>query len=226
MGTMNRGAIVSAGLTMAGNTGISIPAAVYLNAWLGSVYASWPWPFLQGRWGPFSIAQGGQRFELGAGSNTPDLIQSVDRISVGDSNQDGWVSDYVIFSQDSASAVQDPIWSSTNVRSAPTHTFVQPSTTQGRWLIDLSSYADKGYRIFIQGRIRPPDLADDSATPPYPNDLTMIHAIYVYALRHQQDERWGVEDQNLGMMIAADRVKFGKVSGRSQKIGLARHRYA
>lgn len=225
MGTMTRGNIVSAGLTMAGNTGITGPAATYLNAWLGSVYASWPWPFLSGRWGPFSIAQGSQRLTVGAGSNTSDLIQSIDRISTADTNQDGWNSDQIIYSADSAASMLDPIWTSANSRGAPSSTFLQPSSVQGQWHIDLSSIADKGYRIFIQGRARPADLTSDAQSPMYPNDLTMIHAIYVYALRHQQDERWGVEDQNLGGMLAADRVKYGKNSGRHQRVGLARHRF-
>lgn len=229
MGQLTRAQIVTEGLNLAGNTGLTTRANYWLNTFLGSIYPSHRWSFLERRYTAPALTAGGASLSFGAGSVTSDLISHVLRIALADTSNDGYKNDIWIADGESSEASNEPAWLS-STRGLPNQLMVEPdATTQFKWTISPSGLADKAYRLSILAQYLPTHIdvtsGGDNTKPVYPNDETMMHAIYVQALRHQSDERAVPEEEILASKVRMDRLKFGRRVGTAQKIGLSRRTF-
>lgn len=223
MGSLTRDTIVSEALQLAGNTGLTSRANVWLQAFLDQVYSSHRWPFLRSRYGPTNITAGTTSVTAGGsgGTITTDALNGIWRLRIADSVNNGMKRDLNIEDADSIHPEDDPAWVDTTSRSVPTVALVAPSATvNNQWVISFKPVPDKTYRLLTVAGLRPAAIGGPT-TPFYPNDETLIQSVYVQALRHQNDERFAAEWDVLRTMIAADRVKFGRRPGAGRAWQLA-----
>jgi hypothetical protein len=209
MGQLTRAEIVTEGLEMAGNTGLTTRANVWLNLWLSKVYTQWPWAFLQNHYGPISVAVGTQKVTFGAGQNTDDRIHTIRRALLTDPVSGVVSTELQLRSSSSVNALDILSGVSATNYGQPRVLHVVPSSTAGQWELYFSPRPAVATRLVLVAHFTPDHLSADSDVPSYPNDETMMFAVYVAALRHQQDERWQSEAAELRRMIAADRSVHG-----------------
>lgn len=228
---LDRDNLVREALELAGNIGLTARANVWLNLWLAKVYAAWPWPFLRARYGPFSVNQGVNSYTFGDGEGgTNDKIQAILRVMFADSTNNGWKGDVPIDDDFGMGASRDPFWQDSASPTLPSGVLVEISTDAGytsayRWKINFAdSYTNKAYRIAIVAKRRPADLSVGTDVPLYPNQETIVQAIFAKALEHQNDERAEAANAKLRAMEAQDRVVHGKQPG-STKMQLSRKRF-
>ncbi len=216
MGQMTNTDIISEALELAGNSGLTARAQVWLNTWLQRVYTHWAWPFLRNHYGPFDIAVGAQSLAFGNGAQTTDRIHSVNRALLTDPVS-GVVSTELKLSGSSKVPAPDMFTSVSASNLGRPHTLhvVPVAATPGQWTLYFSPRPSQATRLVLVAQYTP-EFLDVDDTPLYLNDETMIQAVYAQALRHQQDERWQAEDAVLRRMIAADRTVHG---GGADEIG-------
>lgn len=218
MGALSFATIVSEGLQLAGNTSLSTRGGVWLNAWLAATYNSYPWPFLGSR-STINLAAGTTLSQFGDGATISEKVDSIRRIEISDSNRSGsYKRDLELDSFDSVGAEDDPYFiltSNTGVPIKATLVHVTADPPVYKWGIYWNPVPDNSYIAAVTFQLRPADISDTTKKPQYPNDQTMIHAVYVQALRHQADERWQVESGALEAMVRADRVTYGRQPGSS-----------
>lgn len=230
MGMLSRGNVVSTALNLAGNTGLTTQANTWLNAFLGSVYASWAWPFLLRRYGPYTLAAGTASTVVGQGSGsiTEGLLR-IDRVLLLGASDTDAKQDVELVSSQTVDATDTPGALAGVAKGTPSKALLEISdpslaTTPFRWILNWIPRPDIAYRYELYAYRRPPDLSDDGDGVLYPNDQTLIQAVYVQALRHQADERWVPEDAKLRSLVSEDRLMFGRQPAQNTKLMLARHR--
>jgi hypothetical protein len=221
--------IITEALQKAGAPHLSTRAIVWLNAVLESLYASWDWPFLKQRYGPFTLAAGINSFEIGDGTLTSDKLQNISRVRIGDTVNTGLKADLLVDDDEDVDPYDDPLWANSAATGLPRLSLVEVAISASyvqpwRWLVSFDRYLDKSYRVVVRAKRRPADMNGTTDVPLYPGTNTLIQAIYVEALRDDKDERWRDELNVLNGMIAEDRVKYGRSQG-SQVIGLSRRRF-
>src|SRR5688500_3520520 len=143
MGTLTRGVIVSEGLNLAGNTGLTARANVWLNAWLADTYASWDWPWLIGRYGPFNVASGAPTFTFGDGVNTADKILRINRAGWADTAVDGFRGWVTVSGRGTFDPMADPAWLGASNTGLTNLGLIEPSPTNPfQWVINFSPLPD------------------------------------------------------------------------------------
>lgn len=225
MGILTHDQLVSAGLELAGNTSLTSHASVWLNTWLRDVYMKHPWPFLQKRYGPISMTVGASAYAIGNGSggSVTDRIFRVKRVALADTVNTGFKGELNIGDEEDVEPWDDPAWIDTLSRGLGTEVFI---TSAGAdpflWTLSFNKPLDRAYRILVTAQYLP-GAVTTSGVPIYQNDETMIHAIYVKALKHQDDPRSFGEGQALQAMVAADRVALGRRHG--ARVNLSRRSF-
>lgn len=225
MGFLTRDELVTEALHLAGNTGLTTRANRWLEAYLTSLYASWRWPFLEKRYGPFSLTAGSSAFTIGDGTNTADKIARIGMVKIADTVNTGGKGELKLFGPDIAADV-DPAWADENSRATPEYAVLEPASSNVpyRWTLSVYPIPDRAYRVIVVANRRPAALAG-ADIPPYPNDDTLMQGLIVRALMHQNDERAQAEYALLINMESADRVKHGAQPGINQKLNLQKTRF-
>lgn len=215
MGQLTRDQIIARGQELAGETSsaLAAAAAVYLQAWLDELYVSAEWRFLTRRFGPFAI---GDTLTIGDGTNTATKLLGIKRVELADPTSDnGYKDEITVDSEDSVDPEQDPAWAPVDSRGCPTRVLATIATSAysgtKRWVLSFWPKPDKAYRVIVTAIPAVAALSGGSSTPIYPSDLTMIHAVYVFALRWQDDPRAFAEAKELEMLVRADKVKYARL---------------
>lgn len=224
MGEMTRGTIVTRGLQHAGNTSLSALANDWLNAWLDSVYTSWPWPFLKKRRTGLALSTGTHTLSFGNGSSGVTLrVQRVlDPVRLYNSTYTA--RSLVRLRSEAATPVEDDevMVDSTVNRGLPNFVKAIPDeSTKYKWSLIFNRAADKDYLLAVDYIDIPAQLTGDSDIPRYPNDRTMMKAVEVEALRHQKFHgQYRAELDVLAGMVVDDRLKHGSILGMNDEWGL------
>lgn len=215
MGQLTRDTIISEALLLAGNTSLTTRAKVWLNAWLRSQYRAHAWPFLIERASLIAMAADSLYVTVGAnnGGITLEIQRIIDPIDV-------YTSDYAtrmrarvvqLIGQDQSEMVElnNP---ATN-RGVPSAFRVRATTTWGAWKLVPNVVPDRACKLAFDYLYQPADLSTNVA-PVYPNDETLIQAVYVQALKHMDKlDAWAQQFELLRTQQIADRAKYGIVDG-------------
>jgi hypothetical protein len=223
MGQLTRGELIAQGLRQAGNTGLSELSKVWLNAWLRSQYAAWPWPFLRRKVEGLQLGTGVNSLVVGGGEGG--VSYAIRRIhdplriyrpdySLGANVRVQSAHEYPLGDDET---VQNP---ATN-RGLPERVRCEQDTgTWGQWTLYFNRTADRDYLLKLSIVTQPEDMADDATVPLYPNDRTLLQAVKVEAMLHMKHDDRDSERDVLAAMVVDDRVKFGEALGVNDHLGL------
>lgn len=211
--------LISEGLILAGDTSLTERAIVWMNNWLRSQYAAWPWPFLQKRASSLSLPAGTGSMDVGAGSGgvTDDILRILDPIFLytSDKKTRGVVRVSKLVGGDIDS--DEDARESTRTGRPQTVKVRPSSTTNHKFKLIFDPISDVAYNFSFDYLFMPEDVATGttggSAIPMYPSDQTLIQMIKTRALEHMTDDRADAENEKLRGMAVDDRIKFGQTTG-------------
>lgn len=218
MGQLTRAQIVSEGLLAAGDSRLTSRANVWLNAWLRSQYAAFPWPFLLREKAGITLSSGSNSFQIGAGEGgvTAEIRRIVDPINLYTAAKSTRTQIRIRSAVETELHSDPDLNDPTNHRGLPTEARVYAdATTWGKWTVQFDKWADQTYLVKLKYYEQPADLTSDSAKPLYPNDRTLMKAVETEALRYKKDPSWQNELNVLAAMVVDDRLKFGEVPGQN-----------
>jgi len=222
MGQLTRDQIVSEGQLLAGRDDIATSANGWLQRWLDSVAASWPWPQLQAEQIGVTLAQGLQEVDFGNGSTVTHKVQKIlDNIWVYNSDR---TFRRRLRIRHQLSDPGDRI-GSTNATGTPSNCriFQKSYADGGKWTLRFDLIADKAYLLTIPYLVLPPAISSGSETPWYPNDETMVQAVAfkVSEFHNGKDApQTQAFQQMLAGLIANDRIRYGAIHGVNDSLAL------
>lgn len=222
MGQMTVTEIVSAGLTLSGDTGAVVPARAYFKTWLRRLLNQYRWKFLT-NYKEIVLPVGAGYVLLGADADGQRVRQIHDARIADPALNNGFKRDLEVIQLDDARAHDYPGWGDTAGLGVPNRLIIEPAGVDGQWKVYSSPLSNVAYRISLTVQFEQADPAD-GAKPVYPEDETMIRAAYAYGMGYQQDEREIAADAKLLQMIRQDLVVHGRKAGRNF-LGLSRHRF-
>lgn len=223
MAALTRADIISEGQLLAGRDDMSTEAAKWLQRWLDSVAASWPWPVLQDEFVGITLAQGATSLVLGAGSGgiTERLIRILDNVWLYNSTK--------TFRQrlrirHQLGVPSDRISSSDHI--GPPQTARIFKTAHGEWTMYFDPTPDQAYLLTIPAIILPAAMTTDADIPWYENDETMVQAVAFKVSEYHNGKDSPVTaafQQALAGLVANDRVRFGATTGVNDVLPLSPH---
>jgi hypothetical protein len=174
MGQMTRAALVSEGLLLAQRPADDYPTQVtnWLQRWLDSVAASWPWPLLQREATGLVVSAGSLTVGNAQGGVTPKILKVLDNCWMYDATR--------TFLQ---RVRIKPQLNRPDDRLPPNGAVGPPAemrifqTTFGVWTLHFNPNPDKTYYLTLPYLELPAALTSDVDIPWYPNDETMVQAI-------------------------------------------------
>lgn len=223
MAALTRAEIVSEGQLLAGRDDMATEAAKWLQRWLDSVAASWPWPVLQTEYVDIALAQGATSLTLGNGNGgiTKRLIRILDNVWLYNSTK--------TFRQrlrirHQLGTPTDRISSSSHI--GPPQTARIFKSTYGVWTMYFDPVPDKAYLLTIPAIILPDAMTSDIDVPWYENDETMVQAVAFKVSEYHNGKDSPVTaafQQALAGLVANDRVRFGATTGVNDVLPLSPH---
>lgn len=224
MGALTATQIIDEGLQLAGDRSVATRALGWLNRWLASQYAAFPWPFLYRETSGVALNSGAQSITIGSGSggvtekiqrindpiklyNAAYNVQKVVRLQTmwGDSVEGG--------------ATVNP---ASNLGIPDTCRAKPDTATFGKWVLQFNRVADRALLAEISHIILP-DAVLASGVPLYPNDRTLTHAVMADALRFKKggdDPEYQDARELVASMTVDDRAKYGMTPGLNTMLGL------
>lgn len=218
----------------AGNTGLTTRLGVMYPVIMRSLYRAAPWPFIRRRANgsptvdpnTSSVTMTPAQFYTGEAAVPRDGLLGISRAVLVDAA--GRANDLVVLAEEEA----DPEMLVLNGKQGrPTHAIVSrsglaPGTDGVAWKVQMYVPPDTEYGLAVYGQCLPAeDLTNPNVKPVFPADDLIIHALYVYCLRHQQDERAFAELQNLRSELTNFKSEVLSTSGRHKRMQLARSRF-
>lgn len=207
MGRLTRDELVSEGQLLAGRDDNATASASWLQRWLDSVAASWPWPALQKETVGVALGTGIQSLTIGTGTHQKIL----DNIWIYDSTK-MWRRRLRIKHQ--LSNPGDSISPSTNI-GTPESVRIFASTF-GVWTLKFDKIADKDYLLTIPYLQWPTSLSSGTDVPWYPNDETMVQVVAFKNHEFYDGKDAPVTQaaqQQLASLVTNDRIRYGAIVG-------------
>lgn len=212
MGLLTANEIVSEGQLLAGRDDNATASLGWLQRWLTSVAASWPWPVLQAEAVGVSLAAGSTSLVVGGGSGgiSERIHKVLDNVWVYNS---GRTFRHRLRLRHQLSSPVDRIGPS-DATGTPMSARLFTST-YGAWTLYFDPPPDADYLLTIP-YIRIPNTIVGTDVPWYPNDETMVQLV-----AFKNHEYWDGKDapvtqaaqQALAGLVANDRIRYGSVSG-------------
>lgn len=223
MGVLTRGVLVTEGMLIAGRDDLSARAYVWLQAWLDSVAASWPWPQLK-QSATVTLTSGSPSFTVGAGTGgvTQAILRILDNL---------WVyrSDKRLRQRVRIEAQETEPFSELYINSErkglpeSVRLFASTAGTFGEWVMLFDPTPDEAFLLSLPILAKQAALASDSSIPWYPNDATMMQMIAAECMKYDDgpdSPAYKVQTEQVGAMVTQDRIRFGQVVGINDRIVL------
>jgi len=213
MGRLTRDEVVSEGQLLAGRDDNATASAKWLQRWLDSIAAAWPWPQLQTEAIGINLPSGTTLLTLGAGSGgITALIQKV-------------LDNVWCYTTDRTARKRVRIrhqLSDPGDRIQPTSMIGFPGSARlfysahGQWQLSFDAVPDKDYLLTIPYLLLPAAMSAGTDIPWYPNDETMVQAV-AFKNHEFYDGKDAPVTQaaqaQLAALVANDRIRFGTVTG-------------
>lgn len=207
MGASTLAEIVTEGLLQAGNTSLTARAKTHLKKWLRTQAQNFQWPVTKNQ-DSIDLVAGDESFSIGNGSGgvTQEIQRVLDPMKIfstdgGDTLNGLSVIRVVTDWDDNTDAPSDG-----RGPGKPTQARVSKTATKGEWEISFNYELDQDYTVAFEFYGVPVDPAD-GAVPWYPNDQTMIHVVYAWALRQMKNMKEAAEaDNEVRRMLGQDKL--------------------
>lgn len=208
MAQLTRDQIVSEGQLLAGRDDNATASAAWLQRWLDSVAASWPWPILQGEEIGVALNAGSTSLSYGG---TPKLHKILDNVWLYDSTK---TYRRRIRIRHQLSMPSDRIQENTHI-GTPSNARLFTSAF-GLWTFYFDYIPDKNYLLTIPFIIVPDAMSAGTDVPWYPNDETMVQVVAFKNHEFYDGKDAPVTQaaqQMLAGLVANDRIRYGAVTG-------------
>jgi hypothetical protein len=223
MGSRTHDTLISEALLLAGNANLTSRASVWLNTWLRSQYTAWPWPFCIRSLSDYSLPEGTQSLSFGNGSGgvTLEIHQIRDPVYLYNSEKtqryEARIRELVGVSADN----DERAINTTTKRGIPSEVKVRADASiEGKWTLYFDPVPDRALLLAFDYHVIPADVSG-STKPRYPNDRTMIQAIYAEAMKYMdRQDVYQTALSVLASMVVDDRLKYGEVPGTNGTWGL------
>jgi hypothetical protein len=226
MGALTNTSIISQGMALAARDDLATSALTWLNAWLRSQYAAWPWPFLMKRARNQTLSAGTTSYTFGAGSGgATDWVHQVRDPVLVRSADYGTRNVIRIRQLVGGQPNIDPEWdedmvNSSTSRALPSYFKVRASTVGGQWILWPQRVPDRDYTISIDYQFLPADMVA-GATPIYPGDETMVQLIKAKSYEYSQRlKEAAAAMEEVRQMAVNDRLRWGTVDGTNDQMQL------
>ena len=199
--------IVSEGLLQAGDTSLTTRANFALKKWLRSQAEGFLWPQLKGN-EQVAVGANSEDFDIGAGDGgvTEEIFRINDPMKIWETGSETLAGMANIrVKTDWDDTLVNPFDGS---QGKPTEARLKQNTTKGSWTVSFDHETDRAYTVYVNYYYIPADPAT-SAVPWYPNDRTMVQAVYVEALKYKKDPNYRNELDLLAGMVRQDRMNHG-----------------
>lgn len=196
---LTRGQIISEGLELGGNPGLSDRARVFLNILLNHIERVWDWTYLE-KEAPISLSAGDEKASLAAVTDFGKVLQV-------HMDKDGVPLKQVRY---------DEIWrkirvdQGANSQGTPTEFAVEPDKTDlVVWPIPKKAAAGK--LRYISVPVQPDPGAANEVTynadvPNFPDSYALVMAVAEFAKLYDQEEFFALTDQLVARIMAEARV--------------------
>lgn len=200
--------IVSEGLLQAGDTSLTTRANFALKKWLRSQAEGFLWPMLKSL-EQVAVSANAESFSIGNGQGgvSEEIFRINDPMKIWDTGSNTLAGlANIRVKTDWSDALVNPFDGS---QGKPTEArLVQSRSSKGEWEVSFDHETDKAYTVQVSYYCIPADPAT-SAVPWYPNDRTMVQAVYVEALKYKKDPNYRNELDLLAGMVRQDRMNHG-----------------
>lgn len=213
MAQLTRDQVVSEGQLLAGRDDNAVASATWLQRWLDSVAASWPWPLLMTEATGIALVSGATSLALGNGSGgiTPKILKINDNVHLYDSTR---TFRKRLRIRHQLSTPSDRIGPTTNT-GTPANARIF-NTSFGVWTLYFEPTPERDYLLTIPYLVVPAAMTTGSDVPWYPNDETMVQVV-----AFKNHEFYDGKDapvtraaqEMLAGMVASDRVRYGAATG-------------
>lgn len=212
MGALTATEIVSEGQLLAGRDDNATASLRWLQRWLDSVAASWPWPVLQEESVGISLSAGSASLVVGGGSGgiSERMHKLLDNVWIYNTDR---TFKRRIRIRHQLGMPSDRIDPTTRVGVPDTARLF--SSAYGVWTLRFEPTPDRDYLLTIP-YIRVPDAITGADTPWYPNDETMVQVVAFKNHEFYDGKDSPVTQaaqQALGALVANDRIRYGSISG-------------
>lgn len=217
--------VITEALELAGDSSLKSRAIFWLNRWVISESGKAPWPHTFATLGPMPLPAGSVSILLGGPTGAyPSRVHSVRRLYEATANGERGAPIYFQEQEESAPPTSGTSWLGDYggaTRGGSSRSDVRIiSAGSGQWYVMFPDRLNHLRRVHVDLKLIPAiQLLSDVS--PYPNDETLMQAIYCYALKHQNDERQMAEEQKLQRMVQEDRATYCKLGGNNQHMRLA-----
>lgn len=221
MAQLTRDQIVSEGQLLAGRDDNATASAAWLQRWLDSVAASWPWPLLQDELTGVVLATGASSLNFGQSTGeSAKVLKILDNIWLYDSTRTFRRRLRVRHQLNSPS---DRIGPPTNIGTPATvRVFQRRSPTVagaqgfGHWTLYFEPIPEREYLLSIPYIFLPEPMTAGTDVPWYPNDETMVQAV-AFKNHEFYDGKDSPVTQAaqaaLAGLVANDRIRYGATTG-------------
>lgn len=226
MGLLTRAEIVSEGQLLAGRDDMATEATNWLQRWLDSVAASWPWPQLLVENTVVPVSAGQTLIQVKAGESGFNGVTTIGGIT----------------------QIRDNVWVYNALRTWRSririrHTLgdpgdrIGPTTNLGRpqtarvlssgpfaWVMSLDPIPNEDVQFLVPVQVLGERLNEDTDVPWYPNDETMVQAVAFKVSEYHNGKDspvTGAFQQNLAGLVSNDRIRYGSVSGINDTLPLS-----
>lgn len=228
MGTMTRAQIISEGMLLAGRDDLSARCQTWLQTWLDSVAASWPWPQLMVESSSIPVPTGSTSIDIGEGVSGGSSYLSLRRVAKIMDNAWIYTSDKRTMGRIRVRyGLSRPsiLFDTNQHRGLPTSIRIRQGPTKGKkqWTLELDPFPDRDYLLFITYHDLGDVLASDSDILWYPNDATAIELIAAKCASYDDGEESPAAQARMAVissLVSQDRVKYGAIPGVNDRIRL------
>ena len=221
MGVKTASDIITEGMLVAGRDDVDVRARVWLQTWLDSQAAAWPWPMLIREAITLAIPAGTTELTIGDGyplaPNVPiaeKILRIIDNVWLIGANYTARTRLRIMPQQTEPASLYDP---ATNRGTPQGVRILQPSF--GKWTLKFRPVPDKDYTLYLDYVELPAAInfeATPVAAPWYPSDATMIQMIAAECARYDDGPdgpSFQAQAQNVAAMVSNDRIRYGSAPG-------------
>lgn len=232
MGSLTHAELVTEATELAGNTGLTVRARVWLSLVLRELFERFPLPVVPSGGmindapiTPQTITAGTQTVTLGNGSSS--IVRSVRRAWICTNGQ----ADFTELAVEHSTTMDAPLMAYTGVsgisRGRPTRMVVHVAS-KDIVTAYFSPIPDKTYALWFQteGQLAALSTYSGATVNGYPNDMTVLQGVFAMCLKHQQDERAASEWSEFMRMASSDRVRYGNMNNAHTKLRLSPRTFA
>lgn len=219
MGNLTALQIIQQGTLQAQRDDADTLALGWLNRWLSSIAAAWPWPVLSRESNGLAVSASITVGDANGGV-TEKILRVLDNTWIYPADRSARSTRVRIRTQ--LTSPNDRVGPSSQASGKPTQARVFQSTF-GQWVMYFDVAPDITYNLSLAYLAQPAQITNTSDMPWYPNDETMVQAVAFNCHRYfdgKDSPKTQAVQEDLAALAAADRLRYGSANGINDKVQL------